>query len=284
MTSLLEFGIDPYKILNIKDNCHDMKTIRKAYRKKILLYTTDHEKHTHLHELADIEKAYLYLKTLCREIEKMPKSSMIEQLTRNSDNQYRKNENFSSLSRKERVVKVKSPEKTEHQETLEKSKTMPYMHNNVVITNSQFDPDESYKQMMENRPKTAVYQDLENNFIPVENRDRKVFAGKPQNDFVNNELENIQPWGGFDDLAVSNIVGDDQIILIQDNVKKYNDDISFTDSFDGEFTRQTTSKLSENQFKQEMDKMETIYKQKLAEQKQTKIDIINSHLEKLNLW
>ena len=61
--------VDPYKFLGIQNNCRDMKEIKKAYRKKVMYLHPDKSNSRTTHDFSTLNKCYIYLKTLCQELQ-----------------------------------------------------------------------------------------------------------------------------------------------------------------------------------------------------------------------
>ena len=61
--------VDPYVYLDIEKGCRDLRKIKHAYRKKSILLHPDKSQFKSGIEFDTLNKCYIYLKTLCKELE-----------------------------------------------------------------------------------------------------------------------------------------------------------------------------------------------------------------------
>src|SRR6478609_5398414 len=217
-----DLEVNPYDLLGVPRGCRDLKEIKKAYRKKSLLYHPDRGRDSKRPEtdFPTLNKCYIYLKTLCMELEgeiynvnpedKMRDlRSQYESRSLPGDNGYNGGSSRQSGTQKQRKPDFEKP-----------------VIDNSVIGEDAFNHDRILAEMMSYRPTSTSYQDIggygetipENPFKGNRrfNLDRfnEHFEQRQQH---GNVMEaSIDGFTGFDEMgSAASIVSDGQYMFVQ---------------------------------------------------------------------
>ena len=229
-----DLEVNPYDFLGVKRGCRDLKEIKKAYHRKSLLLHPDKRKGNEL-DIATLNKCYIYLKTLCQELYTIKSQQTSSTDAHKADLEQRMREiQQARLDNEQRFTRTRMDMQgsTRHQGRAKIDFSQP-LQDNCIIGADNFDPDRAFANMMQMRPQSTSYRNLDSPSVtnPFANGGKK-FNLNQFNAYFDERMRTTtqeglfdgfdQPLDGFstfDEYGMgANVVSDGQCMFVQGHV------------------------------------------------------------------
>jgi len=223
----LDLDVNPYDFLEIPRGCRDLKQIKRAYQKKSLLLHPDRRRGNE-YNFSTLHKCYVYLKTLCQELHATgdayqndleSRMRSIQQVRLNAEQRYHRERSDPRLD-----------ERRDPSRNLDF--TQQLRCDNAIISDDAFDAQRVYEDMMQIRPESTTYHNLETPRV-VNPLKGKKFNIDQFNDLFQETVGNIPAdvpdldgFTDFDELTgAASIVSDGRFMFVQGHVPSGNPDL-----------------------------------------------------------